>query len=337
MLPTINPADATRLAFGVNSIVSPQTTATTETPKNEYPKRLARLAQLEINARLTRIGSLAIELFSSLVTELALVLFVLWRCVREFICVYVTGWFSMTVQLNWGESVLVATIDRPERRNAVDRLTLLKLATALDESVTRKIRVVIITGTAPAFCSGADLSGVRETEFTDALHKFLLQLATLPSVTIAAIAGPALGAGAQIAMSCDLRVATAQSVIGVPAARLGLVVNHWTVERLARECSWPVARAMLLAARNYSGAELASFGSVHRLGELEDAISWANEIALLAPLSMAGHKAALNASSRAPEIDQLVQSARDRAWASSDVEEGRSAFIEKRQAKFKGE
>ncbi len=243
----------------------------------------------------------------------------------------------MTVKLNWGESVLVATIDRPERRNAVDQQTLYELASALDASVTRKTRVVIITGTAPAFCSGADLSGVRETEFTDALHNFLIQLATLPSVTIAAIAGPALGAGAQIAMSCDLRVATATSVIGVPAARLGLVVNHWTVERLARECSWPVARAMLLAARNYSGAELANLGSVHRLGELEEAVTWANEIAVLAPLSIAGHKAALNASSRAPEIDQLVQSARDRAWASKDVEEGRSAFVEKRQARFKGE
>ena len=201
MLPTISPADATRLALGVNSIVSPQTTATIETPNNEYPKRLARLAQLEINARLTRIGSLAIEISSSLVTELALALFVLWCCVREFIYVYVTGWFLMTVQLNWRESVLVATIDRPERRNAVDQPTLLKLASALDESVIRKTRVVIITGTAPAFCSGADLSGVRETEFTDALHKFLLQLATLTIVTIAAIAGPALGAVAQIAMS----------------------------------------------------------------------------------------------------------------------------------------
>lgn len=74
MLPTINPADATRLAFGVNSIVSPQTTATIETPNNEYPKRLARLAQLEINARLTRIGSLTIEMSSSFVTELALAL-----------------------------------------------------------------------------------------------------------------------------------------------------------------------------------------------------------------------------------------------------------------------
>ena len=337
MLPTISPADATRLAFGVNSTVSPQITATVEIPKNEYPKRPARFAQLEINARLTRTGSLASSLVSRLVAEPALALFDLRCCVREFICVYVTGWFSMTVKLNWGESVLVATIDRPERRNAVDQQTLYELASALDESVTRKTRVVIITGTAPAFCSGADLSGVRETEFTDALHNFLIQLATLPSVTIAAIAGPALGAGAQIAMSCDLRVATATSVIGVPAARLGLVVNHWTVERLARECSWPVARAMLLAARNYSGAELANLGSVHRLGELEEAVTWANEIAVLAPLSIAGHKAALNASSRAPEIDQLVQSARDRAWASKDVEEGRSAFVEKRQAKFKGE
>lgn len=243
----------------------------------------------------------------------------------------------MSVKLSWGDSVLVATIDRPERRNAVDQQTLFELASALDESSRQKIRVVVITGSAPAFCAGADLSGVRETDFTDALHKFLIQLATLPSVTIAAISGPALGAGAQIAMSCDLRVATAQSIIGVPAARLGLVVNHWTVERLARECSWPVARAMLLAARNYSGAELANLGAVQRIGELEDAINWANEIALLAPLSIAGHKAALNASSPAPEIDQLVQSARDRAWASNDVEEGRSAFIEKRSAKFKGE
>ena len=55
-------------------------------------------------------------------------------------------------------------------------------------------------------------------------------------MTIAAIYGHALGAGAQLAISCDLRVATARAVVGVPAARLGLVVNHWTVERLTREC-----------------------------------------------------------------------------------------------------
>ena len=243
----------------------------------------------------------------------------------------------MVVRLSWGESILIATIDRPERRNAMDQDTVLALAQAFDESVQRATRVVVVTGAPPTFCAGADLSGVREQQFTDALHKTLVQLATLPSVTIAAIDGAALGAGAQIAMSCDLRVATAQSVIGVPAARLGLVVNHWTIERLVRECSWPVARAMLLAARNYSGSELAALGSVHRIGDLQDAVNWAQEISILAPLSIAGHKAALNASSPSPELNEIVQWVRDLAWASSDVEEGRRAFLEKRPARFKGE
>jgi len=242
----------------------------------------------------------------------------------------------MTLKLEWSESVLVATINRPERKNAVDQQTLEELAEALEQASERETRVIVLTGAAETFCSGADLSGVRETLFTETLHKFLIQLATSPSVTIAAIDGHALGAGAQLAVSCDLRVATARSIIGVPAARLGLVVNHWTVERLTREFSWPVARAMLLAAQNYSGAELASLGGVHRIGNLEDACAWANEIAMLAPLSVAGHKVALGASSPTPSVDELVRWSRDRAWASKDVEEGRSAFLEKRAPKFRG-
>jgi enoyl-CoA hydratase len=94
---------------------------------------------------------------------------------------------------------------------------------------------------------------------------------------------------------------------------------------------------MLLAARNYSGEELAQLGAVHRIGDLDVAVGWAHEIAALAPLSVAGHKAALNASSREPVIDEIVRWTRDFAWASKDVEEGRAAFLEKRAAKFKGE
>jgi enoyl-CoA hydratase len=93
---------------------------------------------------------------------------------------------------------------------------------------------------------------------------------------------------------------------------------------------------MLLAAQNYSGAELASLGGVHRIGNLEDARAWANEIAMLAPLSVAGHKVALSASSPTPSVDELVRWSRDRAWASKDVEEGRAAFLEKRAPKFRG-
>ncbi len=243
----------------------------------------------------------------------------------------------MALKIESDNSVLVATINRPARKNAVDQETLTELAEALKQAEAQSARVLVLTGAENTFCSGADLSGVRETQFTDALHKLLIQLASSRCVTIAAIDGHALGAGAQLAISCDLRVATARAIVGVPAARLGLVVNHWTVERLTRECSWPVARAMLLAARNYSGEELVSLGAVHRIGDFDAALAWAREIAALAPLSIAGHKAALNASSREPEVNELVQRARDHAWASKDVEEGRAAFSEKRAANFKGE
>ena len=243
----------------------------------------------------------------------------------------------MALKLESDNSVLIATINRPARKNAVDQETLTELAQALKQAETQSTRVFVLTGAEKTFCSGADLSGVRETQFTDALHKLLIQLANSRCVTIAAIDGHALGAGAQLAISCDLRVATARATVGVPAARLGLVVNHWTVERLTRECSWPVARAMLLAARNYSGEELANLGAVHRIGDFDSALAWAHEIAALAPLSIAGHKAALNASSREPDINELVQRARDYAWASKDVDEGRAAFLEKRAANFKGE
>ncbi len=243
----------------------------------------------------------------------------------------------MALKLESDNSVLIATINRPARKNAVDQETLTELAQALKQAETQSARVFVLTGAEKTFCSGADLSGVRETQFTDALHKLLIQLANSRCVTIAAIDGHALGAGAQLAISCDLRVATARATVGVPAARLGLVVNHWTVERLTRECSWPVARAMLLAARNYSGEELADLGAVHRIGDFDSALAWAREIAALAPLSIAGHKAALNASSREPDINELVQRARDYAWASKDVDEGRAAFLEKRAANFKGE
>ena len=72
----------------------------------------------------------------------------------------------MTLKLEWSESVLVATINRPERKNAVDQQTLEELAKALEQASERETRVIVLTGAAETFCSGADLSGVRETLFT---------------------------------------------------------------------------------------------------------------------------------------------------------------------------
>lgn len=234
------------------------------------------------------------------------------------------------------------TIDRPDRRNAVDLTTLREIRRhqiTLGSEVSADgdpVRVLVLTGAPPAFCAGADLTGVEESEFTATLTEVLRGFTDLAMPIIAAVDGPALGAGTQLAMVCDLRVATSRSRFGIPAARLGLVVDHWTVDRLTREFGWATARAMLLAAETFDGEALRASGAVHRLGGLDAALDWAQEIARLAPMTIAGHKLALERCSSGPDLNVEVEEARRAAWASEDAEEGRRAFLEKRPAGFVG-
>ena len=240
------------------------------------------------------------------------------------------------VRVEWRHQVIVITIDRPERRNAVDHDTLLALSEAQREAAAGGARVVVLTGAPPAFCAGADLNGVESGEFVTALVAALRGFTELAMVTLAAIDGPALGAGTQLAVACDLRMATPTSVFGIPAAKLGLVVDRWTVERVAREFGWAPARAMLLGAVTYRAEQLHISGGVHRLGTLDDALVWADELAVLAPLTIAGHKLALERAAPMPAFDALFEQARELAWASADAEEGRTAFLAKRPPRFEG-
>lgn len=234
-----------------------------------------------------------------------------------------------------GAGVLQITLDRPDRRNAVDHPTLLELIDAQVRAADA--RVVVLAGAPPAFCAGADLHGVEEDVFATDLARVLRGFTTLAAPVIAAIDGPALGAGAQLASVCDLRVASPASVLGVPAARLGLVIDHWTIDRIAQEFGPPVARAMLLAAQTYTGAQLHASGGVHRLGDLDDALSWAGQISRLAPLSISAHKLGLESVSAPRPTDSAFEAARSRAWSSRDAEEGRAAFLAKRPAEFRGD
>ena len=133
-----------------------------------------------------------------------------------------------------------------------------------------------------------------------------------------------------------LRIATPTSVFGIPAAKLGLAVDRWTIERVAREFGWSIARAMLLGAVTYRGEQLHVTGGVHRLGELADALVWADELAELAPLTIATHKLGLERAAPAPGFDPVFEQAREAAWASADAEEGRTAFLDKRRPRFEG-
>jgi enoyl-CoA hydratase len=237
-----------------------------------------------------------------------------------------------------GTGVVLVTLDRPERRNAVDHATLLALLEVQEVAAERgDVRAMVLTGAPPAFCAGADLQGVESGVFAADLHRVLRGFTALRFPVIAAIDGPALGAGVQLAAACDLRMATPSSVLGVPAARLGLVVDQWTVDRIARELGWSIARGMLVAAERYEATRLHAAGAVHRLGTLDDALTWAAEIARLAPLTMAGHKLALEVSAGPTRDDPAVTTARELAWSSADADEGRRAFLEKRPAIFRGE
>ncbi|MBA3282326.1 MAG: enoyl-CoA hydratase/isomerase family protein, partial [Acidimicrobiia bacterium] len=141
-----------------------------------------------------------------------------------------------------GDAVTVVTLDRPERRNAVDHGTLDELTEALEDASARSTRVLVLTGAAGHFCAGADLTGVEDASFATLLQGVLDRLRDVSFPTIAAVEGAALGAGTQLAVACDLRVAAATASFGIPAAKLGLMVNHWTVQRVAALAGASTAR-----------------------------------------------------------------------------------------------
>ena len=231
--------------------------------------------------------------------------------------------------------VTVVTMDRPDRRNAVDLAAVGDLTAAVT-GASGDTRVLVLTGADGHFCAGADLGGVEDTAFTLALRVLLDGLRAGPFVTMAAVEGAALGAGTQLAVACDLRVATPAATFGIPAARLGLAVDAWTAQRVALLAGHGPARAMLLAAETMAGDDAHRLGLVQRLGTLDDALAWADGIAALAPLTIRAHKAALEAIE--PRLDDpgAVQAAIDRAWASDDLREGLAAFRERRTPAFQG-
>lgn len=230
--------------------------------------------------------------------------------------------------------VLVCTIDRPDRRNALDAEHLGDLRGAFES--LGDARSLVLTGAGSAFCAGADLTHVEDRDAAGLVRATLDALSSLPICTVAAVHGPAMGAGMQLALSCDLRVVGPDARFGIPSARLGLMVDHWTIEKLALLAGHGPARAVLLAAATIDADAAVRTGFAQRAGDLQAAIAWAHEISELAPLSVAGQKLALDRLSGRTVGDADVEVAFERAWTSEDRVEGIRAFQEKRPAVFRG-
>ena len=229
--------------------------------------------------------------------------------------------------------VAIIELQRDERRNALDLELCHAIRAAADDAVAGGARVVVVTGRGAAFCSGADLTGVHGPEFLDALYGMLHHLTQLPVPLIAAVNGPAIGAGTQLAMACDLRVADETARFAVPVARNGMAVDAWTIRTLSSLAGAGPARRMMLAAASLDRDAAVACGLVDSAGTLDDAVTWAHEIAKLAPLAIAHSKLVLNGSAA---DDEEIEQSFAAVWASADVAEAAQARVERRTPVFEG-
>src|SRR2546421_2496261 len=140
--------------------------------------------------------------------------------------------------------VALLVIDRTERRNALDLDTVRRLTDAVHAA--HDARALVLTGAGGHFCAGADLGGVEGEHFVEALRNLLLALTSTSQPVVAAGDGAALGAGTQLAVAGDLRVATPPARVGLPAAKPGLVVDHWSARRPTAPARGGPAPALLL-------------------------------------------------------------------------------------------
>lgn len=245
----------------------------------------------------------------------------------------------------------LATIDRPERRNALNGELCDQLRGCLEANAA--LRAVVITGAGSAFCSGADLvtrfepDGDAETghggdSFRPAFERVLDAVVDYPAPVIAGINGPAIGAGMQLAVACDLRVAALGARLAIPGGKLGIHLSARNIWRLAQLVGQGAARDFLLAGRTVTAEEAVHLGLVQRLSPdaLGDALELAGEIASLAPFTVQGHKRALNLVEEAQALGsgalEEISALEARAFASADLREGLTAFAEKRTPTFEG-
>lgn len=234
------------------------------------------------------------------------------------------------------DRVGVITLDRPDKRNALNIAVCDAIRTAVTEALADGARALVLTGTGSSFCSGADFGEVYTGDFRASLYGMLRAVIEAPVPVVAAVNGPAIGGGTQLAIAADLRVVAPGAVFAVPTAKLGLAVDPWTIRRLAQLAGEGRARAVLLACDDLDADAALTCGLADRAGDLDVALALAHRMADLAPLTLAYNKLVLNSLAE-PQIDEAtLLSSFEGCWSSADLAEGRLAREEKRPPVFRG-
>ncbi len=254
----------------------------------------------------------------------------------------------MSIEVSTADRVGVLRINRPEVRNALDSETVQAMTSALADLIADpEVGVIILTGGGEkVFVSGADINAIRERGRDDGLAAINQTLFALldrcPKVTIAAVNGLALGGGCELACACDLRVAADHAKFGQPEVALGIIPGAGATQRLPRLIGLGRAKELILTGDPIDAQTALQWGLVSRVvpaGEVLDAArAMAARILARGPLAIRLAKAAVNASARVDlESGLLVETlAQAICFQSEDKQEGTTAFLEKRPAKFTG-
>jgi 2-(1,2-epoxy-1,2-dihydrophenyl)acetyl-CoA isomerase len=254
-----------------------------------------------------------------------------------------------TLQIDRADGVVTITLDRPARKNAINAVMWSELGEALRAiDASDEDRVVVITGAGGAFSSGADLGGGGEGRprhqlaVMRAVNDVCLQLHGLRQPTIAKVGGVAAGAGANLALGCDLILAAESARFAQIFVKRGLSVDFGGTWLLPRLIGLHKAKELALFGELISAQEAASLGLVNAVvadGELDARCAeWAGRLAAGPPIAMAQTKQMLNAALER----SLPESLEAEAWSQTvnlttrDTREAIDAFRQKREPRFEG-
>jgi enoyl-CoA hydratase len=245
------------------------------------------------------------------------------------------------------DRVGLVRLNRPEARNALNNTLLAELMDALAVfDVDEAIGAIVITGDERAFAAGADIKemlGLSAVEMylRDSISQFD-RIRQIKKPVIAAVSGWCLGGGNELALSCDLIVASETARFGQPEINIGVIPGAGGTQRLARSVGKALAMEMVLNNRMLTAAEALQFGMLNRVVPveryLEEALALASELAARPPLALRLGKEAVNNAFESSLTDGIADERRAFyfLFSTQDQKEGMTAFVEKRQPVWKG-
>ncbi len=238
-------------------------------------------------------------------------------------------------------------INRPKALNALNATVMQELSTALEDfDADPDIGAIVLTGDERAFAAGADIKEMAGASAVDMIKADRIaiwdRIRNIKVPVIAAVSGWCLGGGHELAMGCDMIVASETAIFGQPEINLGVIPGAGGTQRLTRAVGKALAMEMVLNNRNLSADEALRYGLVNRVAPvelyLENAIQLANEIAERAPLAIRFGKEAINNAFESFLADGIADERRSFyfLFSTEDQKEGMQAFEEKRPAEWKG-